>query len=366
MIPRMIEFRKISIVCLLAFIIISCKAQVKVDSLWNKEFTCAQDIIDTYKSNKKSIGKKHKELQILNTCHYIWHSGEYMFKCKGKNEDIVLLPKYTEDIDLDNNIVAEYMTSRDIGRFADHHFTLQAMKNGSCFDDARDGITMTVFFPLRSMNMNDYHKLKEIFSCKNDTLHQVYLKRLVHPITNSGCNKELMEVRTLIKNNVAESELKNKILGLYDIFATIMPGMQAPDVQFKDKTGNTYTISQFRGKVLVMDVWATWCSSCLKNMPAFMELKNEFKEKENIEFVTVSTDSEDKKEKWLAAVNKHKMEGMLNLMPDRSVAGTFEEKYNVSGVPRYIVIDKQGNIVSAFAPKPGEELKKMIIKELEE
>lgn len=93
-----------------------------------------------------------------------------------------------------------------------------------------------------------------------------------------------------------------------------------------------------------------------------MELIKEFESNKDVIFFTVSTDSDNLKERWLAAIKKHKMEGMLNLTPDRSATEQFEEKYFVSAVPRYIVIDKQGKIVSAFAPKPGEELKDIINK----
>jgi peroxiredoxin len=98
-------------------------------------------------------------------------------------------------------------------------------------------------------------------------------------------------------------------------------------------------------------------------MPKFMELINSFKENKDVIFFTVSTDSDELREKWLAAIEKHKMGGMLNLTPERNSTPQFEEKYFVSSVPRYIVIDKEGKIVSAFAPKPGKELEK-IIKEL--
>ena len=356
----MTRFKTISLSCLLMFVIMSCKADVQVDSLWNKEFTCAQDIVDTYQNAKKALKKNDKEQLTVNNCHYVWQCGEYMFKCKGKNEDITKLPKYAEELDLDNETVAVYMAKHDIARFADHYFTLQAMKRGCGFEEARDGITMTVFFPLRSMNNNDYDKLKKVFSYKNNALHTAYLKKLVHPLTNSGCTKELLEVRTLIENNVADSELKSKVLALYDIYSTIMPGKEAPDVTFKDADGNRYSINGFKGKVIVIDVWATWCSSCLKNMPRFIELIKEYEGCEDIVLFTVSTDSDDLKEKWLAAIDRHKMGGMLNLTPDRSAEAQFEEKYYISSVPRYIVIDKQGYIVSAFAPKPGEVLKEII------
>ena len=347
----------------MALLAIASNAMQVTDSLWNREFACAQEIIDTYTSIQKATDNKNKEQEILNICNYVWHSGEYMFKCRGKNEDIALLPKYAEELELDNEIVAKFMQEHKMARFADHYFTLQAMKRGCTFDASRDGIEMTVFFPIRGLNENDYLKLQAIFTCKNEALHTAYLKKMAHMLSNNGCNNELLVIRKFIEENVAESEQKEKIMALYDSYATIMPGVQAPDVAFKDAEGKKYTISSFKGKVIVIDVWATWCGSCLKNMPKFMELINSFKENKDVVFFTVSTDSDELREKWLAAIEKHKMGGMLNLTPERNSTPQFEEKYFVSSVPRYIVIDKEGKIVSAFAPKPGKELEK-IIKEL--
>ena len=347
----------------MALLAIASNAMQVTDSLWNREFACAQEIIDTYTAIQKASDKENKEQEILNACYYVWNSGEYMFKCRGKNEDIALLPKYSEELELDNEIVAEFMQEHKMARFADHYFTLQAMKRGCTFDASRDGIEMTVFFPIRGLNENDYLKLQAIFTCKNNALHTAYLKKMTHMLSNNGCNNELLVIRKFIEENVAESEEKEKIMALYDSYATIMPGIQAPDVAFKDAEGKKYTISDFKGKVIVIDVWATWCGSCLKNMPKFMELINSFKENKDVVFFTVSTDSDELKDKWLKAIEKHKMGEMLNLTPDRNSTSHFEEKYFVSSVPRYIVIDKEGKIVSAFAPKPGKELEK-IIKEL--
>lgn len=356
----MIALKNISIIYILALMTFSCKEPVSVDNIWNREFTNAKEIIDTYNNARKEIRRGDKELHTLNTCYYIWKSGEYMFKCRGKNEDIAELPKHAKKVELDNSIVAKFMESHNAERFADHYFTLHAMRNGSSFDEARDGLTVTVFYPIRGLNSNDYNKLKDVFKCNNKVLHEAYLKKLIHPLNNNGCNKEFLEVRNLIEQNVADSKLKREVMQLYDTYIPIMPGAPAPDVAFKDATGNRYTISSFRGKVLVMDVWATWCGSCLKNMPHYIEFREEYKGNDKVEFVTVSTDSDEIRERWLAAIEKNKMEGMINLLPDRKAGEQFEDKYNVSGVPRYIVIDREGNIVSVFAPKPGDELRRII------
>lgn len=350
-----------SVIALLLVVAFSSSiVPIDVKSLWNKDFATAQEIVDTYNGIKAKLGKRDKELHILNNCYYVWRSGEYMFKCRGKKEDIAELPKHSEKLELDNDIVTKFMVERDTARFADHYFTLQAMKRGDSFNESRDGITITVFFPIRGWNSNDYQKLHEVFTCKNDALHIAYLKKLKHPLTNSGCNDELYAIRELIEKNVADSELKNEVLDLYDIYKPLMAGSIAPDVAFKDAGGKIYNISDFKGKVLVIDVWATWCKSCLMNMSKFITLKEEYKNNPDVEFITVSTDNDEVRENWLAAIEKFNMGNMLNLTPDYSAKNNFIGEYRVSSVPRYMIIDKEGYIISVFAPKPDGGMREII------
>ena len=236
---------------------------IPIDSLWQKEFGTAQDIVTNYTAIEKQIEGMPEALHTENLCHYIWQSGEYMFRCRGKNEDIALLPQNIREIRLDDETVAAFMTGHNCERFTDHYFTLLAMKRGDSFEESRDGITMTVFYPLRSMNNNDYAKMKEVFSCKNDALHTAYMKKLKFPFGNSGCNEEFYAVRPYIEKNVKESKLKNEIIALFDLYRNTMPGEQAPTPVLVDTEGNEHTFAEFKGKVLVIDVWATWCSSCL-------------------------------------------------------------------------------------------------------
>lgn len=348
----------------IALLALSCYNPPQVDSLWQKEFNTAQEIIDTYIAIDEKLRESDKERQTKNLCHYIWNSGEYMFKCRGKNEDIALLPENIEELALDDDIVKSYMIERDTARFADHYFTLKAMKRGCSFDDSRDGITITVFYPIRGINDNDYRKLQEVFSCKNDALHIAYMKKLKFPFRNSGCNAELNEIRPLIEKNVKESRLKQEIMELYNMYGNIVPGMPAPNPVLKDTKGNEHTFAEFRGKVLVVDVWATWCSSCLAKMPDYMALRESYKENKDIEFITVSIDRRDARNAWLNSIEKRGMSNMLNLTPDCEEMSQFECDYHISGVPRYIVIGKDGNIISAYAPPPGSGLKEIISKSI--
>lgn len=334
--------------------------KARVDTLWQKEFKSAEEIIANFNSIKEQIKGSTQAVQTENLCHYIWQSGEYMFRCRGKNGDITLLPQNIEDIALDDATVTAYMIERDTARFADHYFTLKAMKRGDSFEESRDGITITVFYFPRSMNSNDYAKMKEVFSCKNDALHIAYMKKLKFPFRNSGCNEEFYAVRPIIEKNVKESTLKNEIITLFDMYRNVMPGEPASAPVLVDAEGKEHTFAEFRGKTLVIDIWATWCSSCLKKMPEYIALRESYKGNPDVEFITVSIDRKEARENWLAAIKKRNMGGMLNLYPDCSVESQFESDYHISGVPRYMIIDKSGNIVTAYAPPPGEGMEEII------
>lgn len=330
------------------------------DSIWQRKFSNAAEITALYDSIKQTIAEDEKGVHTLNQCHFVWNSGEYMFSCRGKNEDIYGLPEHATELSFDNEVVSQFANTKKIGKFADHYFTLQAMKKGDSFNESRDGVTATVFYEIRALNENDYNKLHTIFTSKNSALHNEYLERLKFPLQNSGCTDGLKSIEPLIEANVADSPLKAEVLELYKIFTRIMPGNPAPLSTLKNAEGKEYTFANFKDKVLVIDVWATWCHSCLANMHKFAGMRQWFSKEGDVCFITVSIDRSEDKEIWMEALKKHNMRGMLNLFPDCEAQSQFETDFMISGVPRYIIIGKKGEIVSAHAPAPGPEMAAMI------
>ena len=361
------RFTKIKVLLVAAFALIQggCTPLPNVDEAWEtRDFSSSQEIIALYDSLAQEIGNGSSNLRTKNMCHYVWNSGEYIFRCRGKNSDIVELPGRIETLLFDDSIVSNFMLARDTARFADHYMTLEAMQKGATFEEARDGITVTVFYRAKGINNHDYDKLRTVFSCKNNALHEAYMRKLFFPFRNSGCNEELYSIRPLIEKNVADTPLRQQILALYDSYAPTMPGNPAPDATLKDVNGKEQTLSQYRGKVVVIDIWATWCSSCLAKMPAFIELSKEFENNSNVKFLTVSIDRKSAKKQWLTTIKKRNMQGLTNLFPDCEVESPFESNYHISGVPRYMIIDQEGKIVTAYAPGPGEDMRQIILKTL--
>jgi thiol-disulfide isomerase/thioredoxin len=330
------------------------------DSIWAAPFSCADDIVKTYQHSKQ-MESNNQATFLKHDYFMIWTSGEYILKHKGQVEDIPSLLELFPEISLNDKTLSSMVSQKKYERLVDHYYLLKALKEGDPIEKARDGITVDMrFHSIRSLNKNDYQKLQDVFSSSNESLHAIYIEKLPFLFQNNGCTEGLYELKPLIETKVADSSRKQDILALYDTYKPLMKGEIAPVSTLKDKDGKEHTFAEFKGKFLVIDVWATWCSSCLKKMPLFIQLSEKYHGNDHISFITLSIDRKKHKERWLKALEKHGMTGLLNIYPDMDYASPFEDAYHVSGIPRYIILDKEGKIISAFAPSPGDGLEQMV------
>lgn len=289
--------------------------------------------------NKASMQRLNDDFLVWKAgTHWLFHRGEV----KNPEEVYALLP--------DSGIghigaVDKLPVKPDI--WVDYYYLLKAMQQGASFDEARDGIGFSTSFPLRELNGYDRIKLEGVFSTDNDLLHQAFLQKLGMVFRNWGWTEQLAAVRPLIRKNVKESPLKDEIESLYLAYEKLKKGMPAPDFRMLDENGKEYHLSDFSGKKVVVDVWATWCCSCLEKMPDFMQLRELYKDRKDIVFISLSIDREEHKDKWKKALVEHRMSSILNFIAGRKESD-FQENYRIEGVPRYLVIDEQGNIVTAF------------------
>lgn len=139
------------------------------------------------------------------------------------------------------------------------------------------------------------------------------------------------------------------------------PGVKAIDFTYPDKDGKLVSLSDFKGKVVVIDVWATWCGPCRKEIPHLIELEKAMHGKDVV-FIGISTDAKKDKQKWLDFLVQEKLDGIQLLA---GPTNKLSKNYKIEYIPRFMVFDKNGDIVSANAPRPSDpKLKEMINKEL--
>lgn len=133
--------------------------------------------------------------------------------------------------------------------------------------------------------------------------------------------------------------------------ASLAKGETAVDFKFGDINGKEYALSDFKGKAVYIDVWATWCVPCRKELPHLKELHEKFKDNRNIEFVSISTDAGKDFEKWKNMITNDKMPGIQLFAGDNR--DVIMKPYEIKAIPRFILIGKDGKIVTVDAPRPS-------------
>ena len=155
---------------------------------------------------------------------------------------------------------------------------------------------------------------------------------------------ELLEFRERVKDPVVSRLVEEHVADKRNLLA----GMEAMDFEFEDAGGNLHKLSDYKGTPMFIDVWATWCNPCKALAPVFHELARQYEGK-NIKFVAVSIDK--KAAPWKSYLNAHPHAG--NVLEWHAVNKKFQEAYRISGIPRFILIDKNFKIRMAFAYRPG-------------
>lgn len=127
----------------------------------------------------------------------------------------------------------------------------------------------------------------------------------------------------------------------------------------EDTNGKQVAFNDLKGKVVVVDVWATWCGPCKAELPYLQKLEEEMEGK-NVTFVGCSVDEAKDKEKWKQFVKEKEMKGVQIFVNGWSEVTKF---YGINGIPRFMVFDQEGKIVNIDAPRPSTpELKALIEK----
>ncbi len=118
---------------------------------------------------------------------------------------------------------------------------------------------------------------------------------------------------------------------------------------YENHKGGTTSLDDLKGKYVYVDVWATWCGPCKREIPYLKEVEKEFHGK-NIEFVSISIDKIGAHEAWKNMVTEKKLGGIQLFAGDDL---QFVNDYGIEGIPRFILIDNKGDIINPDAPRPS-------------
>jgi thiol-disulfide isomerase/thioredoxin len=175
--------------------------------------------------------------------------------------------------------------------------------------------------------------------------------------------EEYKKIMDVFGSYMITENQKKRDVAIVSPLATLKKGDAAYNFSYPDVTGKQVSMKDLKGKVVVVDVWATWCGPCKREIPYLKQLEEEMKGK-NVEFVSISVDENRDKNKWLTMVDTAKLGGT------QLFAGSpndISKYYRISGIPRFMIFDQEGKIISIDSPRPSEpELKELLLKTLGE
>lgn len=328
----------------------------------------SNDTLLTYSDFRRRDSKTYEEFFPFYEKHMVEMS-KFHKKVNTKNERFNRLMNVYIDTNIDNIALTFIFTPRmkhpaaeDMAPFY-HEIMKENHLNSTDILDVPKGLrTLAQLQLFKSIYINDDLERKQdmIHGAKNDTLKGYLILNNIdkYEIYDEKYHKFIDDYRddialsTYVTKKVDEYELTMK---KYEI------GFAGYNFKFNDINGKKVSFSDFKGKYVYIDFWAMWCSPCKKEIPALKQLEKDLHGK-NIEFVSISMDKPKELEKWKKFVSKEGLSG-IQLFSDNAFETRVAKEYKINSIPRFMLFDKEGNVVNTKAMRPRDpELKPFLLK----
>ena len=183
---------------------------------------------------------------------------------------------------------------------------------------------------------------------KNPQVKAVIMHHIATRYVDNFGVKDIDELKNLYYTYVTDPAMSAAFEAKFERWDLSRPGRMSPGFRAVDIEGKTWTLNDFRGKYVYIDMWATWCAPCRQEMPHLKRLEAQFKDAQ-IVFLGLSVDSD--KAKWEKMASSGDLTGTQLYLGTQS---SFQEAYRIEGIPRFILLDKNGVIISNDMSRPSE------------
>ena len=292
-------------------------------------------ITDLYEKTKFT-NTYFKEKEVINI-HYLEQKYLFFYKIQhpgyaGLNgfEVSEKYPKFDKTIDVDND--SDFLFSNEYKEFVLYKFYENIKGDGtSFFISARDAIP-------------------EIRALKSQNIKNRLIQNSISDIGIENANYE--KTYNDFLSIVTYPKLKESLTINYNITKALNCGNPSPKFDYINQKGEKTSLESLKGKYIYIDIWATWCGPCREEIPFLQKVEKQYQGK-NIEFVSISIDALKDQEKWSKFVIEKQLGG-IQLLADNEWQSQFMKEYTIQEVPTFILIDPNGNIISARAPRPSD------------
>lgn len=278
---------------------------------------------------KEQEAKNITYLEQLYTINYPSYHAHYAKKEGFKASEN--FPKFDDKIDLDNE--SDYLFSNTYKQIVTAKFN---EKIDSQLTNEEESIAK--------------YALPIIKAIKSQSIKNALIQALSYEI--SAGNKEVEKLYNELITISTDPKFKEDITIKFHKIKTLANGKPSPKFDYENHKGGKTSLESLKGKYVYIDVWATWCGPCRKEIPSLKKVEEQYHGK-NIEFVSISIDALRDHEKWNKFVTDKQLGG-IQLFADKDWNSPFVKEYAIDGIPRFILVDPNGNIVSADAPRPSD------------
>ena len=265
--------------------------------------------------------------------------GIYNFYDGGESTNIFLKNGYNINMTLDTKMFDETAKYTGIGSENSNFLAQKSLLEEKLMDKSFDSLDETgldqAFNEIKTQILEFINSAKDL-----DTM-----------VTNSS----LRNIDDVIDRN------KGYFASILALKKDLPKGAPSPVFEdYENYKGGKTSLADLKGKYTYIDVWATWCGPCKAEIPALKELEVDYHDK-NIQFLSMSID-DDRSHKgswelanknWKAMVAEKELGGIQLFAPE-GWKSKFITDYKIKGIPRFILIDPNGNVVDASAPRPSD------------
>ncbi|SMO74634.1 TlpA family protein disulfide reductase [Solitalea koreensis] len=296
------------------------------------------------------------DLEAVATQVKTWTNG----KATG-NVEFDKLMKQTVDYDLAYFALTFLSTPRTVHPKVEDYTSYLKNFNADRFMQTEDLLKFPygtrVLSSLISFKNREYGKYdldKYVMSIPNDKLKGEYV---LSNAVNTKSYTNYLELAEKYGKYFLTEDQKAREKKIAAGLATFKPGEKAINFTYPDAAGKQVSLTDFKGKIVLVDVWATWCGPCKRELPSLKQLEQEFHGKDVV-FLSVSVDEDKDKEKWLKMIKDEQLGGVQLFASGWS---QIAQAYGIKGIPRFMLFDRNGNVINVDAPRPSDPALKAVL-----
>ncbi len=236
----------------------------------------------------------------------------------------------------------------------------EIFKHSYAYRGLISGIFQRIMYGTQTEDKTPFDKgMEKLKTIKSEIIRSELTKNMLYELNLSA--QDIDKIYKGIMVNSIDSTFNEELTQKYKILKKIVKGSPSPTFNYENINGGKTSLESLKGKFVYIDVWATWCGPCIAEIPALKKVEKEYHGK-NIEFVSISIDDKKDLEKWKKMVADKELKG-VQLFADNDWKSDFIKNFAIDGIPRFILIDTEGKIINADAPRPSDAKLKELLNE---